>query len=142
MNAVSNAVAWYMSKPRCRILLADDDPTVQRAVRRIAEQHGHDLVEVTASALVLETAMAAKPDLIVLDVTFPDADGRDLLAQLKADERTKDIPVLVWSARHDRDSESRIALALGAEDYVEKTNAELLMRKIERVLLRLRESAA
>jgi CheY-like chemotaxis protein len=131
-----------MPKPRCRILLADDDPIVQRAVRRIAEQHGHELVEVTASALVHETAMQARPDLIVLDVTFPDADGRDLLAQLKADERTKDIPVLVWSAHHDRDSESRIALALGAEDYVEKSDAELLMRKIERVLFRLRESAA
>jgi CheY-like chemotaxis protein len=142
LNRVEDGVAWYMSKPRCRILLADDDPVVQRAVRRIAERHGHDLVEVTASALVHETAMLAKPDLIVLDVTFPDADGRDLLAQLKADERTKNIPVLVWSAHLDRDSESRIALALGAEDYVEKSDAELLMRKIERVLLRLRESAA
>jgi PleD family two-component response regulator len=128
-----------MSKTRCRILLADDDPLVQSAVRRIAAQHGHDLIEVTASALVHETAMLAKPDLIVLDVTFPDADGRDLLSQLKADERTKRIPVLVWSARHDRESESRIALALGAEDYVEKNDAQLLMRKIERVLLRLNE---
>jgi CheY-like chemotaxis protein len=126
----------------CRILLADDDPEVQRAVKRVAAQRGHELVAVTVGAEVCEAAARSIPDLIVLDVTFPDADGRDLLRVLKVDPRTKDIPVLVWSARQDRESESRIALSLGAEDYVEKSNAELLLRKIERTLLRLAESAA
>ena len=131
-----------MAKVRCRILLADDDPMVQRAVRRLAAEHGHELIEVTASALLHPTALQLQPDLIVLDVTFPDGDGRDLLARLKADERTRQIPVLVWSAHQDRDSESRIALALGAEDYVEKSDAQRLLRKIERVLLRLKGTAA
>ena len=131
-----------MATKHCRILLADDDPEVQRAVRRVATQFGHEIVPVTVGTAVCEAAANLKPDLIVLDVGFPDADGRDLLRQLKASPLTKDIPVLVWSARHDRDSESRIALSLGAEDYVEKTGAQLLMRKIERVLLRLTHSAA
>ncbi len=131
-----------MKSERYRILLADDDPEVQRALKRVATQFGHDLLQVTTGAEVLRTATSLMPDLIVLDVSFPDADGRDLLAQLKADERTRDIPVLVWSARHDRDSESRIALSLGAEDYVEKQGAQRLMRKIERILLRLEGSAA
>jgi len=60
-----------------------------------------------------------------------------VLAQLKAEPRTTAIPVLVWSGRHDLDSERRIAISLGAEDYVEKTDAQLLMRKIERLLLRI-----
>ena len=131
-----------MTIKRCRILLADDDPEVQRAVRRVAAGYGHEIVPVTSGAAVCEAAVRLMPDLIVLDVTFPDADGRDLLRQLKESPQTKGIPVLVWSARHDRDSESRIALSLGAEDYVEKSDAELLMRKIERLLLRLADSAA
>jgi CheY-like chemotaxis protein len=131
-----------MKTKRCRIVLADDDPTVQRAVRRVAARFGHEIVSVTDGAAVFETASRCAPNLIVLDVSFPDADGRDLLRQLKGSPATKDIPVLVWSARQDRDSESRIALSLGAEDYVEKSDAELLMRKIERVLLRFTPSAA
>ncbi|HEY0466037.1 MAG TPA: response regulator [Polyangiaceae bacterium] len=131
-----------MKSARCRILLADDDPEVQRAVERVAVQFGHELLQVMTGAEVLRSATRLRPDLIVLDVSFPDADGRDVLAQLKADERTRDIPVLVWSARVDRDSESRIALSLGAEDYVEKQGALLLMRKIERILLRFEGSAA
>ena len=125
----------------CRILLADDDPTVQRAALRVATEFGHEVVQVRTGMAVLAITLQQKPDLIVLDIGFPDADGRDLLAQLKADVRTAQIPVLVWSARHDHESERRIALSLGAEDYVEKTDAHLLMRKIERLLYRLKSSA-
>ena len=125
---------------QCRILLADDDPTVQRTVKRVATEFGHEVLQVHTGMAVLANAREQKPDLIVLDINFPDADGRDLLAQLKADECTAHIPVLVWSGRHDMESERRIALSLGAEDYVEKTDAQLLLRKIERLLFRLKGS--
>ena len=125
---------------RCRILLADDDPAVHRTVQRVAIEFGHELSQVRKGMAVQAVALELKPDLIVLDIGFPDADGRDVLAQLKADPRTAAIPVLVWSGRHDLESERRIALSLGAEDYVEKTDAHLLMRKIERLLLRLKGS--
>jgi two-component system KDP operon response regulator KdpE len=121
-----------------RILLADDDPAVHRMVQRVASEFGHELIPVRRGVAVLAMALESKPDLIVLDIGFPDADGRDVLAQLKAEPRTAEIPVLVWSGRHDLDSERRIAISLGAEDYVEKTDAALLMRKIERLLFRLK----
>jgi len=122
----------------CRILVADDDPAVQRTVQRVATEFGHEVFPVRKGMAVLAMALDSKPDLIVLDIGFPDADGRDVLAKLKAEPRTSAIPVLVWSGRHDLDSERRIAISLGAEDYVEKTDAHLLMRKIERLLLRLK----
>jgi two-component system KDP operon response regulator KdpE len=124
----------------CRILLADDDPVVQRAVKRVASEFGHEVSQVSSGAEVHAKMLELKPDLLVLDIGFPDADGRDLLAKLKADARTADIPVLVWSAQSDLEKERRIALSLGAEDYVEKTDAQLLLRKIERLLLRLKGS--
>ncbi len=126
-----------MSNP-CRILLADDDPAVQRAVQRVATEFGHSVLQVSKGAEVLAMTLEQKPDLLVLDLGFPDADGRDLLSKLKSDPRTKDIPVLVWSAERDLEKERRIALSLGAEDYVEKTDAQLLMRKIERLLFRIK----
>ncbi|HEY0462734.1 MAG TPA: response regulator [Polyangiaceae bacterium] len=119
-----------------RILLADDNLSIQKVVKRVAEKYGHELIEVTEGSAVLALAASAQPDVIVLDIEFPDADGRDLLAKLKADPRTSSIPVIVWSGRKGNDSDSRIALELGAEDYVEKNDAQLLVRKLERVLLR------
>lgn len=126
-----------MANP-CRILLADDDPVVQRAVQRVAAEFGHELSQVRAGSEVHAMTLELKPDLLVLDLGFPDADGRDLLSKLKADPRTADIPVLVWSAERDLEKERRIALSLGAEDYVEKTDAQLLLRKIERLLFRIK----
>lgn len=121
-----------------RILFADDDPSVQRALQREAAQHGFELIPVLAGADVYQCALEMAPDLIVLDIHFPDADGRDVLSRLKADERTNRIPVVVWSGR-DPASDRRIALDLGAEDFVEKRNPSTLIPKIERVLLRLSE---
>jgi CheY-like chemotaxis protein len=122
-----------------RILFADDDPGVQRALKRLAEKNGFELVPVLAGADVYEAALSCRPDLIVLDIHFPDADGRDVLSRLKADPRTSGIPVVVWSGR-DPHSDRRISLELGAEDYVEKREPATLLPKIERVLLRLRNA--
>lgn len=122
-----------------RILFADDDPVLQRALQRLADKNGFELLPVTAGADVYQSALSAAPELIVLDIQFPDADGRDVLSKLKADPRTASIPVVVWSGR-DPQSDRRIALDLGAEDYIEKRDPTTLLPKIERVLLRLNEA--
>ena len=95
------------------------------------------MIEVLAGSAVLEQAASLAPDVIVLDIEFPDADGRDVLSALKRDVRTMNIPVVVWSGRKGHGSDSRISLELGAEDYVEKNDAQLLLLKLERVLLKL-----
>jgi CheY-like chemotaxis protein len=132
-----------------KILLADKNPSVQRVVRQVAEQRGHVLVQATSAAATLILASETQPELIVLDLAFADADGRDVLRQLKTRADTQHIPVVVWSGRdgHEFESDSRISLDLGAEDYVEKDDlgqmdvakddAHLLLLKLERVLLRL-----
>jgi len=121
-----------------RILVADDNPVVHAVVKEAAEARGYQVISVTTGVGAIATAITARPDLVVLDIQFPDADGRDVLAQLKADPRTAHIPVLVWSGRKGHDSDRRISLELGAEDYVEKNEADLLVSKVERVLLRLK----
>ncbi|MFZ5893537.1 MAG: response regulator [Myxococcota bacterium] len=123
-------------KQTARILLAEDNDELREAVRRVAREHSFEIVQTSHGAEVLTLALDAKPDLIILDVAFSDLDGRDVLARLKADERTQAIPVLVWSGRHEAESDRRIALELGAEDYMEKVDAQTLLRKAQRILLR------
>lgn len=122
--------------PLRRILLADQSDEAQRSTSSLAAQFGYEIVEARSGAEVLRVAADTKPALIVLDVQFPDADGRDVLANLKADPRTEAIPVVVWSGR-EFESERKIALKLGAEDYIEKTDPQTLFGKIKRLLLRL-----
>ncbi len=123
-----------------RILLADDNEALQRTVKQIAEKRGHQLLQALTGAATLELAVEAQPEVIILDIDFPDADGRDMLGKLKSDPRTAHIPVVVWSGRAGHPSDSRISLTLGAEDYVEKGDAKLLVLKVERVLLRIDEA--
>jgi DNA-binding response OmpR family regulator len=87
---------------------------------------------------MMKRLQTSKPDLIVLDIALPDSDGRDLLAAVKKDPKTFNVPVVVWSGRY-ADSDRAIVLDLGAEDYVEKGPPSGLVPKIERVLLRISE---
>lgn len=123
-----------------RILVAEDNEVLQQLVKHAFERAGYVVVPALTAAEMMAEIAKEKPDLIVLDVSLPDGDGRDLLAALKKASRTRSIPVVVWSGR-DTESDRRIALDLGAEDYVEKGPASELVRQVERLLLRLRLQA-
>lgn len=123
-----------------RILVAEDNEVLQGLVKRAFEREGYVVVPAYTAAEMLAEIAREKPDLIVLDVGLPDGDGRDLLATLKKASRTRTIPVVVWSGR-DTESDRRIALDLGAEDYLEKGPTSELVGKVERLLLRLRLQA-
>ena len=138
---VSGAHLRNMSKRSWHLLLCDADSTAHEAVRVAAARAGHRVTCAQTGGATLELAASTQPDIIVLDLSLSDEDGRDVLRKLKADPRTTLIPVLVWSVDRHNDSDSRISLALGAEDYVEKNDALLLIRKLERVFFRLEEAS-
>ncbi len=126
---------------RGHILFGDDNEVIQAVVKEAAQARGFQVSCASTGADTFAVAIETQPDLIVLDIQFEDADGRDVLSRLKADDRTADIPVVVWSGRKGRDSDRRISLDLGAEDYVEKSEVTFLLGKLERILLRLSEPA-
>jgi len=122
-----------------RILVVEDNELVLVMVTSALEKAGYAVSAATSGYDLLQhVTQGSPPDLIVLDVGLPDMDGRDLLAALKKDPRTMHIPVLVWSAGRN-ESDRRIALELGAEDYVQKGLPSTLVPKIERILFRLSE---
>jgi DNA-binding response OmpR family regulator len=123
-----------------RILVVEDNDLVLAMVTRALQKAGYAVSPAPSGAEMRKLLSAESPDLIVLDIGLPDMDGRDLLAALKRDPKTRDIPVLVWSGGRD-DSDRHIALELGAEDYVQKGPPSTLVPKIERILFRLSEGS-
>lgn len=116
-----------------RVLVVEDDAVLQRAVRRGLTEHGFVLVSVRTRAELRAMLALNEPDLIVLDIELPDADGRDVLYGLKKDPTTANIPVIVWSGRNAWNDEAT-AMKLGASAYVTKADVEPLVSAIATAL--------
>src|SRR5690606_1831609 len=101
-----------------RVLIADDNADMRGYLARLIGQHWQ--VETAADGReALELARRSLPDLILTDVMMPQLDGFELLAALRADERTEAVPVIMVSARAGE--EARIeALEAGIDDYLVK----------------------
>jgi len=118
-----------------KILFIEDESALQRAAARILSDQGYQ----TLSAMDGETgiALAQKeiPDLILLDLVIPKKDGFTVLEELKKDEKTKSIPVIVLTNLEGNADVER-ALLLGATTYLVKTNYRLeeVVEKIKGIL--------
>ncbi len=115
----------------CMILIADDSPQMVAALARAARREGFEPITDTTSTQVLSLARAHHPGVIVLDV-HQAIDGRDLLAQLKADPVTRDIKVVMLSGEEDQ-LVRHDCLKLGAEDYFTKPLDPLFFRRVQRI---------
>jgi len=125
-----------------RILLAMDNPEVQQTVGFVAARCGHELIQATTGIDAINLTASLQPDLVVLHTLLRDVTWRDVLARLKADARSSLVPIVVWSGGlKESEDERKLALELGAEDYLEMINAQLLLRRLERVLRRFNHDA-
>lgn len=107
-----------------QILLVDDDPDFVEAVKVIVESGGYDVQVAYDGQEGLEAVAEQKPDLIVLDVMMPVMNGHEACAKLKADDATREIPIILLTAVADRVTTStythRDMLESEAEDYMPK----------------------
>lgn len=110
-----------------RILVIDDDPVVQTAVRRTLEPAGYDMVAATNGADAMDIFRVVNPALIILDLRLPGKSGQELCREIR--EETASIPIIVLSAVSDQ-VERILLLELGADDYITKpfSPRELLAR--------------
>jgi putative two-component system response regulator len=120
------------------ILLVDDEARNIKLLETLLHVEGHVTVAASNGSDALALAVTARPDLILLDVMMPDMDGFETVRKLKADSRTKPVPVIMVTALDDRASKLR-ALEAGAEEFLTKPidRADLTVRV--RNLLRLKE---
>mgnify|MGYP006273450443 CR=1 FL=1 len=122
-----------------RVLIAEDDPSVRKAVERVLELENYAVTAVNDGAAALEAITRSTPDLAVLDVMMPFADGLSVCREAR--HRGITIPILLLTARHEVGD--RVAgLDAGADDYLVKPFAvdELLARC--RALLRRGNASA
>lgn len=121
------------AKPR--ILTIDDTPAnLQMLAAALASDFAIQIA--TSGAIGLELVAKSMPDLILLDVMMPEMDGHEVCRRLKADPRSRAIPVIFLSALEDTHSESA-GLALGAADYISKPiDVEITRQRICNLLER------
>lgn len=120
-----------------RILIVDDIATnVETLVGVLEQEHELSVATSGADALALLARVQRKPHLILLDVMMPGMDGHAVMATLKADEATRDIPVIFITAMTDPDSEAA-ALAGGAVDFIHKPIHPAVVRARVRLHLEL-----
>lgn len=114
---------------RPRVLLADDNADMREYVRRLLLSQGYEVEAVADGQAALDRAQTNPPNIVLTDVMMPRLDGFGLLAALRADERTRALPVIMLSARAGE--EARVeGLGAGADDYLIKpfSARELLAR--------------
>ncbi|MEO7960221.1 MAG: response regulator [Ginsengibacter sp.] len=99
-----------------KILVADDDAGIVDVMQIVLEDEGYKVIT-TMSGQNVKELCKQKPDLIFLDIWMSGADGKEICEELKADPKTKNIPVIIFSANRDT---KEIASECGAEDFILK----------------------
>ena len=110
-----------------RVALIEDEPNIGEAIRFILTRDGFEVTQHGDGRTAADRVAADPPDLVILDVMLPGRSGLDVLRDLRAREATRDLPVLMLTARgQPRDREA--ALRLGATRFMTKpfANAEVL----------------
>ena len=118
-----------------KILLIDDDEALTTIFTAVLTKEGYQIVVTNTGQEGLDKAETETPGLILLDQVMPDYSGNDVLKQLKANEKTKNIPVVILSNFSQEDLVKE-ALNLGAADYIFKFQVEPkdVVQKIKNVL--------
>lgn len=132
-----------LAAPKGNILAVDDVHANLHLLTEILTQHGHTVRPVPDGRLAVASAKAAPPDLILLDIMMPGLSGYEVCEQLKADEHTRDIPIIFISALNQVLDKVK-AFSIGGVDYVTKpfhpeevlarVNAHLALRHLQKQL--------
>jgi two-component system phosphate regulon response regulator PhoB len=120
-----------------RILVVDDEPDITALVAYHLAKAGYRVVTAATGADALRAAREERPDLVILDLMLPGVSGYDVLAEMRTREETRDVGVILLTARREEADRIR-GLSLGADDYLTKpfSPQELILR-VGAVLRRL-----
>jgi len=119
-----------------RILIVEDEPAIQELLAFNVTQAGFQALRAGDAESAWQQIRGHAPDLILLDWMLPNTSGVILAKQLRADARTKDIPIIMLTAR-DEERDKVLGLEAGADDYITKPfSPRELMARIRAVLRR------
>lgn len=102
-----------------RVLLAEDEPNIVESLTFLIDKAGFDVTVMTDGRQALQAALDNLPDVLILDVMLPEIDGYEVLRQLRADARTEALPVVMLTAKGQRE-DRETALKCGADMFITK----------------------
>ena len=105
--------------PGEQVLVVEDNEKNMKLLRDVLQARGYRTLEATTGARAVELAAEHGPDLVLMDIRLPDADGIETLGRLRADRRTASIPVLAVTAQAMQGDHERF-LAAGFDGYISK----------------------
>lgn len=117
-----------------KILVVDDEIYIVHILDFSLGMEGYEVITALDGEQAIEKAHAEKPDLIVLDIMMPKLDGYETCKALKGDPTTRDIPVILLSAK-GRNVDQKIGFEVGADDYITKPfSPRKLVERINSIL--------
>ena len=126
-----------MAKPT--ILVVDDEEDILELVKLHLSREGFTVVLAETGEQALKLVQTQPPGLVVLDLMLPGVDGLDVCKRMKADPRTRQIPIVMLTAKGE-EADIVTGLELGADDYMTKPfSGKVLVARIRRILRRKRE---
>lgn len=115
-----------------KILMVEDEKALQQMLGELFVSEGFEVAQAYDGEAGLNMARKENPNLILLDLRLPKKDGFEVLRELKADEKTKDIPVIVFTNLETAEDIDK-ALEAGATTYIVKANYGLedIVKKVK-----------
>ncbi len=119
-----------------KILIAEDERDIRDLITFTLSYAGYEVIEASNGEEAYALARQTKPNLVLMDVRMPRMTGYDACRALKADEETRDIPVVFLSAK-GQESEVQTGLEVGATDYILKPfSPDQLTKRVAEILAR------
>jgi len=118
-----------------RILCIEDEPEMIDLIRLILGRRGFEVIGAAGGKEGLEKVRQDPPDLVLLDLMMPDMDGWEVYQQMKADEKTKNIPVIVVTAKAQSIDKVLGLHIAKVDDYISKPfSPQDLMNSVDKVI--------
>ncbi len=117
------------------ILFIEDEQTLQKTLGDVLSSNGYKVINALDGETGLELAKTKNPDLVLLDIILPRKSGFDVLRELKADKKTKNIPVIILTNIEEAENVEKM-FSLGATTYLVKTYYSLknILERIKKTL--------
>ncbi|MGE0757368.1 MAG: response regulator [Pirellulaceae bacterium] len=117
--------------PKARVLIVEDDRSLAEVLAYNLRQSGYEVLVASDGQDGLTQAQLKLPDIVLLDVMLPVLDGLDVCRRLRADPATRDILIVMLTAKSD-ETDELIGFTLGADDYVTKPfSVKILLERIK-----------
>jgi two-component system phosphate regulon response regulator PhoB len=136
MPAAANPVP-APAKGRLRILIIEDERDLTDVLSYNLRREGYEPIVAHDGQEGLRKAQTILPDLVILDLMLPTLGGLDVCRELRAGERTRDIPIIILTAKTE-ETDQVVGFSLGADDYVPKPfSIKVLLHRIKAIQRRL-----